>query len=39
MIRTIPGAEPPHCFPYRPTPEEWEVYKEKIQALHSKWLI
>ena len=38
-IRTIPGAEPPHRSPYRLTPEEWEVYKEKIQALLSKRLI
>ena len=29
-IRTTPGAEPPHRSPYRLTPEEWEVYKEKI---------
>ena len=38
-IRTIPGAEPPHRSPYRLTPEEWEVYKDKIQTLLSKRLI
>ena len=38
-IRTIPGAEPPHWSPYRMTPEEWEVYREKIQTLLSKRLI
>ena len=38
-IRTIPGVEPPHRSPYRLTPEEWEVYKEKTQALLTKQLI
>ena len=38
-IRTIPGAEPPRCSPYHLTPEEWEVYKKKTQALLSKRLI
>ena len=38
-IRTIPGAEPPHRSPYRMTPDEWEVYREKVQTLLSKRLI
>ena len=38
-IRTIPGAELPHRSPYRRTPDEWEAYKEKTQALLSKRLI
>ena len=38
-VRTVPGAEPPHRSPYRMTPEEWEVYKEKTQALLTKRLI
>ena len=38
-IRTIPGAEPPHRSPYRLTPDEWETYKEKTQALLTKRLI
>lgn len=38
-ICTIPGAEPPHRSPYRLTPEEREVYKEKTQALLTKRLI
>ena len=38
-IRTIPGAEPPHWSPYRMTPDEWEVYREKVQTLLSKRLI
>lgn len=38
-IRTIPGREPPQHSPYRLTPDEWEVYKEKTQALLTKRLI
>ena len=38
-IRTIPGIEPPHKSPYRQTPAEWEVYKEKIATLMKKRLI
>src|SRR5258705_561488 len=38
-IRTIPGAEAPHRSPYRMTPDEWEIYKEKMNTLLSKRLI
>ena len=38
-IRTIPGAEPSHRSPYRLTPEKWEDYKEKTQAILTKRLI
>lgn len=38
-IRTIPGVEPPHRLPYQSTPGEWEVYKEKTQALLTRRLI
>ena len=38
-IRTISGAEPPQWFPYRMTPDEWEVYWEKVRTLLSQCLI
>ena len=38
-MRTVPGAEPLHRSPYRMTPDEWEVYKEKTQTLLTKRFI